>query len=127
MLIILLIGLVITLSACGKKTTNQNTNSVSAVDILTGAADIKIKQKADKDLAVAKAQELWRAKFYAEEDLSAGSCLSNDLIPDWVADIAHNPRQDIDDLPQNQCSAFREGKAHHFVELDPEGNIIRAQ
>jgi len=125
LLIILIIGLAITLSACGKKTTNQNTNSVSAVDVLTGAADIKIKEKADKDLAIAKAKELWRAKFQLEEDLSAGPCLSNDLIPDWVADIAHNPRQAIDDQPANQCSAYREGQAHHFVELDPEGNVIR--
>jgi hypothetical protein len=62
-----------------------------------------------------------------EEDLSAGPCLSNNLIPDWVADIAHNPRQAVDDLPANQCSAYREGQAHHFVELDLDGNLIRAQ
>jgi len=122
---IIVFSLAVTLSACGKKTTNQNTNSVSAVDIITGVADVKIKEKADKDMAIGKAKELWRAKYLGGEDLSAGPCLSNDLIPDWVADIAYNPRQAVDDLPENQCSAFREGKAHHFVELDPEGNVIR--
>lgn len=125
--IIFIIGLAITLSACAKKTTNQNTNSVSAVDVLTGIADVKIKEKADRDLAIAQAKELWGNKFQMGEDLSAGPCLSNNLIPDWVADIVHNPRQAIDDLPANQCSAYLEGKAHHFVELDPEGNLIRAQ
>lgn len=125
LVIAILLLVTITISACGKKTANQNTNSVSAIDVITGTADIKIKEKADKDLAIAKAKELWRVKFQLGEDLSAGPCLSNDLIPDWVADIAHNPRQSVDDLPENQCSAFREGKAHHFVELDEQGNVIQ--
>jgi len=114
-------------SGCAKTAANKNTNSVSAVDIVTGAADIKIKEKADKDLAVAKARELWRIQFQMEADLSAGPCLSNNVIPDWVADIAHSPRQEVDDKPENQCSAYREGTAHHFVELDAEGNLIRAE
>jgi len=114
-------------SGCAKTAANKNTNSVSAVDIVTGAADIKIKEKADKDLAVAKARELWRIQFQMEADLSAGPCLSNNVIPDWVADIAHSPRQEVDDKPENQCSAYREGTAHHFVELDPAGNLIRAE
>jgi hypothetical protein len=117
----------VVVSGCAKTTANKNTNSVSAVDIVTGAADIKIKEKADKDLAVAKAKELWRIQFQMEADLSAGPCLSNSVIPDWVADIAHSPRQDVDNLPANQCSAYRDGTAHHFVELDPAGNLIRAQ
>ena len=114
-------------SGCAKTAANKNTNSVSAVDIVTGAADIKIKEKADKDLATAKAKELWRIQFQMEADLSAGPCLSNNVIPDWVADIAHSPRQEVDDKPENQCSAYREGTAHHFVELDAEGNLIRAE
>lgn len=76
-----------------------------------------------------KAVELAK-KFYLEQkaqgiDFSRGPCLSNNLMPDWVADIAHNPRQPIDDLPENQCPAFREKRAHHFVELDPNGNLIK--
>jgi len=109
------------------KSASKNSNSFTATEIFTGVADVKIKQKADKDLAIAKAKELWRAKFLSGEDLSAGPCLSNEAIPDWVADIAHNPRQDVDNLPANQCSAYRDGAAHHFVELDPDGNLIRAQ
>ena len=60
-------------------------------------------------------------------DLSNGSCLTNDLIPDWVVDIVHNPREEIDNLPQNQCQAYVEGRAKHFVEIDTEGNVIRVK
>ena len=64
-------------------------------------------------------------------DLSNRSpCLSdNNLewnISEWVCDVAHLPRQAIDDLPENQCAAFREGKAHHFVEVSPDCDFIRA-
>ena len=52
-------------------------------------------------------------------------CLSNFLISGWVLDIAHNPREAIDDLPQNQCSAYLSGQAKHFVELDLNGDLIR--
>jgi hypothetical protein len=60
-------------------------------------------------------------------DFSCGPCLSDALMPDWVLDVAHNPRQAMDDLPSNQCPSFREGRAKHFVELDLEGNLIRAK
>jgi hypothetical protein len=29
------------------------------------------------------------------------------------------------DLPGSQCAAYRTGKASHFVELDPNGKLIR--
>jgi len=127
LIISILFLLVLVVSGCAQTSANKNTNTFSAVDIVTGAADVKIKEQADKDLAVAKAKELWRIQFQMETDLSAGPCLSNSVIPDWVADIAHNPRQAVDDQPENQCSAYRDGTAHHFVELDPEGNLIRTQ
>lgn len=60
-------------------------------------------------------------------DLSNGPCLTNDLIPDWVVDIVHNPREETDNLPQNQCQAYLEGRAKHFVEIDIEGNVIRVK
>ena len=63
-------------------------------------------------------------------DYTNGPCLSDDNpnwnITDWVCDVAHSPRELIDNLPENQCSEFREGKAHHFVEVDPSCNLIRA-
>jgi hypothetical protein len=123
----LVAGLIYVIADYANKEKSDNSNSYSVSEIVSGSADIQIKKKAEKDLAIAKAHELWRVAFYNGEDLSNGPCLSNEVVPDWVADIAHNPRQEVDDLPANQCSAYLDGTAHHFVELDPEGNLIRAQ
>jgi hypothetical protein len=58
-------------------------------------------------------------------DLDKSPCLSDNIENSWVCDVAHSPRQSIDNLPENQCSAFREGKANHFVEVDKNCAIIR--
>jgi hypothetical protein len=62
-------------------------------------------------------------------DLARGPCLAERLpgLSDWVADVAHSPRKPVDDEPSNQCRRYRAGDAHHFVELDPGGRLIRAQ
>lgn len=64
-------------------------------------------------------------------DYTNGPCLSDSNaewnISDWVCDIAHSPRQAVDDLAENQCSAFKEGKAHHFVEVDTGCNLIKVE
>lgn len=83
--------------------------------------------KSEIETAINQAKHLYRQGRMEGKDFSNGPCLSDALLPNWVVDIAHNPRLPIDDLPQNQCSAYREGKAQHFVELDPEGNLIRAK
>lgn len=62
--------------------------------------------------------------------LEDGPCIS-DINPrwnvgDWVCDVAHDPRQDIDNVPKNQCAEFREGEASHFVEVTPDCQLIRA-
>lgn len=77
------------------------------------------------DNAVKKAMDVYKTRKEAGEEFETGPCLSNDLLPDWVVDIAHNPRQELDNLPENQCAAFIEGRAKHFVELDLEGEVIR--
>jgi hypothetical protein len=56
-------------------------------------------------------------------DMAPGPCLGV-IREGWVADVAHDPRQDVDDEPENQCEDYRSGKADHFVELDPEGELI---
>jgi hypothetical protein len=79
--------------------------------------------------AVDEAQAAFRQAQLSGRDLSAGPCISESLptLPDWVADIAHDPRQPVDDVPANQCARYRAGEAHHFVELAPDGKLIRAQ
>ena len=56
-------------------------------------------------------------------NLSAGPCLSNQITPDWVCDVAHDPRQDVDNLEQNTCPAFGV-TAQHFVEVDENCRVI---
>lgn len=79
--------------------------------------------------AVAAAKVAYAAVKKAGGDFSEGPCIANYLpgLPDWVADIAHDPRKAVDDDPANQCTRARNGDASHFVELDPAGNLIRTQ
>ena len=83
--------------------------------------------QADRDKAIAAARFLFAGQ--AGRDLSNGPCLSESLpgLSDWAVDIAHDPRQPVDDQPANQCQSFRDGQTHHFVELTPGGQLIRAQ
>jgi hypothetical protein len=115
--------------------------SISLLVILVTAVVVYFKEEAatkDKksykpgvskevDSAINQAQNLYYVRRNLGEDFSKSPCLSNDLIPGWVVDISYSPRQPVDDLPENQCSAYLEGRAKHFVELDPEGNLIRAR
>lgn len=80
-----------------------------------------------REAAIGLARQVYQAKKAEGVDFSSGPCLTDALLEGWVVDVAHNPRQDIDDLPENQCANFRNGTAKHFVELDTEGNLIRAQ
>ncbi len=77
------------------------------------------------DKAISQAQTLYAQKKAAGVDFSDGPCLTNDLMKGWVADLVHNPRIMMDDLAQNQCQAYLEGRASHFVELDLAGNLVR--
>lgn len=82
--------------------------------------------ESDRDRAIRMAQVLFRERRAQGIDMSYGPCLAEEIIPDWCVDVAHSPREEVDNLPQNQCSSWRSGQVHHFVELDPEGNVIRA-
>jgi predicted small lipoprotein YifL len=79
--------------------------------------------------AVDEAQAAFRQAQSSGVDLSTGPCISESLpsLPDWVADLAHDPRQPIDDEAANQCERYRSGEAHHFVELNIDGQLIRAE
>jgi hypothetical protein len=94
---------------------------VLAVAVLTACGGAK----ADKD-TVALAQQAYRDARARGVDMSQGPCLGV-IKKGWVADVAHDPRQKVDDDPANQCEAFRSGEATHFVELDPQGSLIRSR
>jgi hypothetical protein len=83
----------------------------------------------DRDRAVTEALAAYHEADANGVDLRRGPCIAAHLpgLPDWVADIAHSPRIPADDDPANQCARFRSGQAHHFVELDPAGHVLRVQ
>ena len=97
-------------------------------DYTTGKVQIEQKKQADKTLASVQCQQLCQNKIADDsQDFNIGPCLSESIIPDWVCDIAHSPRQPIDNDPRNQCATFRNGTTHHFVEVDGNCNLIQAQ
>jgi hypothetical protein len=83
--------------------------------------------QSDQDKAVSEAKAAFQKA--QGQDLSQGPCIAERLpgLPDWAVDVAHDPRQQVDDQPSNQCQSFRGGQTHHFVELTPSGQLIRAQ
>jgi hypothetical protein len=85
--------------------------------------------RSETESAVAAAKHAYAAAKKQGSDFRRGPCIAERLpgFADWVADIAHDPRQPVDDEPANQCARYRAGQASHFVELDPAGNLIRAQ
>jgi hypothetical protein len=54
------------------------------------------------------AQQAYERAKAAGVDMSRGPCLGV-MKPGWVADVAHDPRQDVDDEPEN--SARRTARA----------------
>jgi hypothetical protein len=94
-----------------------------------GCGDDEAASSSETDQAVSAAMGAYDTAKAKGVDLSVGPCIAERLpgLDDWVADIAHDPREDIDDQAENQCQRYRDGEAHHFVELDPSGHLIRAQ
>ena len=83
----------------------------------------------ERDRAVEAAMAAYDEARAAGVDLDVGPCISEHLpgVDGWVADIAHDPRTAADDDPVNQCRSYNDGDATHFVELTPEGELIRAE
>lgn len=78
-----------------------------------------------KEEILKNALNLYIAKKQQGVDFTNGPCLGK-VADDWVLDIAHNPRIAADDKAENQCAEYRQGTAHHFIELDESGKLIRA-
>lgn len=82
----------------------------------------------DRPEAIVKCQELCQNILFSDgQDFDRGPCLSNSIVTGWVCDVVHDPRQEIDNQLENQCDAFRQGTATHFVEIDGNCNLIKAQ
>jgi len=101
--------LLILFSGCTQQIQNQQNNQ---------SQDLSEKAKQD-------CINLCQSEKIKGTDLSNGPCLSDAIVEDWVCDVAHNPREAADNNPENQCPAFGQGQAHHFVEVDSDCNFIK--
>lgn len=108
--------------------------SVAALVLASGCvshtAPVDVENKTVKQLAIDNCIMLCQNLIESGADLTNGPCLSDNYawnVSDWVCDIAHNPRMPIDNDPSNQCKAYISGKDHHFVELTPNCEFIRAR
>jgi len=95
----------------------------------TGIGCASAQAPADTEQAQRACIEECQARLSKSEDLSAGPCLSDSLpsgviAPRTVCDVAHSPRAAVDDERANQCNAFHDGRADHFVEVDPSCAFI---
>ena len=83
----------------------------------------------EQDRAVFRCMFLCKAADNQGLVLDDGPCLSSGDdtwdIEDWVCDVAHNPREPVDDLPENQCPEYMD-TANHFVEVNPNCIFLRA-
>src|SRR5204863_6987723 len=77
-----------------------------AVAVLAGCGGGGAGQ-AERDRAVIGAMQAYRQAKAAGAELDHGPCIAERLpgLPDWVADVAHSPREPIDDVPANSASA----------------------
>jgi len=69
--------------------------------------------------------DLCKTNLNRNTDLSNGPCLGL-IAPDWVCDVAHNPRIEIDNLFENTCADFANGVANHFVEVNENCELIES-
>ena len=59
-----------------------------------------------------------------EKELNLSSqCLGT--CGNYAVDIVHVPRTSDDNLIENQCSDYNDGKVSRFIELDKYGEIVR--
>lgn len=127
---VILIGLVVFVVIVGAvifvyfRSQNEHQYKTLTVNDAKAVAEKSAFEKERND-QIAYAKKVYGQLKTAGLSFKNGPCLSNGQ--EWVVDVAHNPREPIDDNPANQCPAYVSGQAKHFVELDPDGNLIRAQ
>ena len=108
-LIFILILSLILINACSKSEVSNSSNNQQI-------PEINVEQKCIN---------LCLEELNKNTNLDNGPCLSQEIEEDWVCDVAHSPRQSIDNIQENQCSSYREDLTHHFVEVTPECGFIR--
>ncbi len=106
------------LSAVPKSVIAPSKNSESTNTAKSQPPNFKGNEDAFKN-----ALNLYIQKKQEGVDMTNGPCLGK-VAEDWVLDIAHKPREAVDNKPENQCPDYLSGKVKHFIEFDPSGKLI---
>jgi hypothetical protein len=87
-------------------------------------ANIPDEVKEQKDV-ISCASELYAAESLKNATFSSQCLGICNFGEGYAVDIVHVPRTSEDNLQENQCADYREGKVKHFIELNSQGNIVR--
>jgi hypothetical protein len=109
---------------------DEETNSTEINDI-SEESESHINPATDiQSFAIVLCKNMCQDALGNATNLAKGPCLSDNntdwIVSDWVCDVANSPRQSVDDLSENQCRAYSNGTAHHFVEVSTNCTLIRA-
>lgn len=88
----------------------------------TKPTESDVKAAGGEEEMVRRAEAEWAKASAAGVLMDDGPCLGF-IGTDWVVDIAHEPRADVDNDPANQCPEYG-AEASHFVEVSPDGTAI---
>jgi hypothetical protein len=124
-IIAILLIIVLLLTACKTGQVIVEKNQTGDSNVIVENQTHPGKLKTVQETAIENCLELCLRQKQKNISLENGPCLSEEIITDWVCDVAHNPRIDLDNKPENQCSSFRDKKTHHFVEADVNCQFIK--
>lgn len=120
----IIVALLLAVPAAGCGGSDEPRTKTKTVTVSSGESDDdgSVAKAGARQRAIAGAKAAWQSAVDRKVDLSSGPCLGV-VEDDWVADVAHRPRQPVDDLPRNRCPQYGT-TAHHFVEVDERGRVI---
>ncbi|RJR31027.1 hypothetical protein C4569_03245 [Candidatus Parcubacteria bacterium] len=88
-------------------------------------AETKINEiKSHKLNAINQARILLDARLKSGYDLENRPCLSEEIVPGWAVDVVHQPFEETDRMPKNQCQLFLQKKVKNIIFLDEYGHVI---
>lgn len=118
----LVVGLTVILLLRGQK--DNWTKDNRGLWTAHGRAKDKPSEVTEQENLIAKALTIYLDAIKENKDLSNGPCLGS-VQEDWALDIAHEPRQTVDEQSDNQCANYLSGQTKHLIELDEKGSILR--
>jgi len=121
------------LSKVSSRRKSKRMNVMKVAVLVVGIAIIAIvlfnmNAQSETDAAGKECEQMCRHVSSAGVDLESGPCLASPMTNyhNWVCDVVHDPRTNVDNQPENQCNAYLNNQAKHFVEVDTNCNLVRA-